>query len=145
MRDRNNGRSDELMRTKIEPRSYSFLADLFAHFQQAVEIGRPNTKCLGLLVVALLTRGSVALAQCHHGVIEQIPRTEYDALVELYKSTGGPFWILNEGWLDPNYPTWENVVIEGFKYDPETCTVLQIGHVTSLLLQNNGLTGSIPA
>lgn len=60
-----------------------------------------------------------------------IPDSEYAALVALYNSTGGPAWSVNDGWLTTS-SNWHGVAISA-------------GHVVQLNLQNNGLTGSIPA
>ena len=70
-------------------------------------------------------------AQCFN-VGPVIPQAEYEALVALYNSTDGANWSNNSGWLDTNTPcNWYGV----------TCSA---GHVISLYMYNNQLSGSIP-
>jgi Leucine-rich repeat (LRR) protein len=65
--------------------------------------------------------------------VTEIPTTECEALVALYNNTGGANWYNNAGWKVTNMPcSWDGVSCRG-------------GHVSSLFLSNNGLTGSIPA
>ena len=59
-----------------------------------------------------------------------IPDSEYNALVAIYSSTGGPAWTHNDNWLTSN-PHWYGVTITG-------------GHVTGLTLRANNLVGTIP-
>lgn len=55
------------------------------------------------------------------------------ALVDLYDSTGGPQWKNHTGWLtSAPLSTWYGVIVQG-------------GRVTSLVLMNNRLNGSLPA
>lgn len=62
-----------------------------------------------------------------------LPMVECEALVALYNSTNGPGWIDRSGWLAGLHPCeWHRVF----------CAT---GHVTQVHLQNNRLTGSIPA
>ncbi len=65
-----------------------------------------------------------------------IPDSEYDALLDLYNSTGGPNWSFNDGWLTDN-PNWYGVNI--------TWSEATSSHVTGLYLNYNGLTGTIPS
>jgi Leucine-rich repeat (LRR) protein len=62
----------------------------------------------------------------------EIPQTETEALVALYKSTDGDNWSNNTGWLKTNTPcSWYGVRCSG-------------GHVTGLSLGNNQLSGLLP-
>ena len=64
--------------------------------------------------------------------VTEIPAAECGALVALYTSTDGDEWVNRIGWLANNTPcSWYGV----------TCST---GHVSSLNLQNNGLSGSLP-
>ncbi len=98
-----------------------------------------RTTLLSLLVCAFLIAPAVAGATppaepgagCT-GVV-QIPMAECQALESLYNSTAGPQWTDKTGWLVTNTPcSWYGV----------TC---QAGHVTTLDLQDNLLTGSLPS
>ncbi len=61
-----------------------------------------------------------------------IPQTEYDALVAFYESTNGVNWINNDGWLNSDSPCrWFGI----------QCTE---NHITSIKLNENGLSGPIP-
>src|SRR5689334_22888214 len=56
------------------------------------------------------------------------------ALVDLYNSTNGPNWKFNNNWLTNNpVRTWQGV------YAPDSTRVI------ALFLENNHLTGTIPA
>ncbi len=64
-----------------------------------------------------------------------IPISEYNALVELYHSTDGNNWSFKTNWLDTtNFEVndWYGITVEN-------------NHVTAIRLQNNFLTGYIPA
>ena len=64
--------------------------------------------------------------------VNQIPSAECQALVALYKSTNGPNWVDNNGWLVSNTPcTWSGI----------SCTE---GHVSHINLLYNQLTGVLP-
>jgi len=64
--------------------------------------------------------------------VTEIPQGECEALVALYNSTNGANWNNNDGWLVTNTPcSWYGV----------SCAS---GHVTSLDLASNQLSGSIP-
>jgi Leucine-rich repeat (LRR) protein/PKD repeat protein len=62
---------------------------------------------------------------------------EYAALIDFYNSTGGLNWANNNGWRDANPNTvqavsdWFGIIVDDF------------GHVISLSLPNNKLTGSL--
>lgn len=65
--------------------------------------------------------------------VSEVPQPECEALVALYNSTNGDGWFSNTNWLtSTTINTWYGVSVFG-------------GHVTSLYLYNNNLTGSIPA
>ena len=65
--------------------------------------------------------------------VTEIPSAECDALVTLFEGTDGDNWTDNTDWLSTNTPcTWYGV----------TCDE---GHVTRLDLQNNQLSGELPA
>jgi hypothetical protein len=78
------------------------------------------------------------------GLAEQIPASEYAALVELYATTDGPNWINREGWNDPGAPFWFGVTVGFFEYDEATGQILRTGHVSELDLAHNQLSGRIP-
>jgi Leucine-rich repeat (LRR) protein len=61
-----------------------------------------------------------------------IPKSECQALVDLYNQTNGSAWTNKDGWLNPNILPcfWHGV----------TC---RSGHVTELTLRNNNLVGSL--
>jgi len=64
--------------------------------------------------------------------VNQIPSAECQALVALHKSTNGPNWVENNGWLISNTPcTWSGI----------GCTD---GHVSHINLLYNQLTGTLP-
>ena len=66
------------------------------------------------------------------GWADDIPGKECVALLALYDSTGGDDWINRTGWLSSASPCeWRGIKCER-------------GHVTSLGLHNNQLTGTIP-
>lgn len=66
-------------------------------------------------------------------------QAEYDALMDLYQSTGGANWINNSGWnsANPNIVeyvgNWHGVITDAN------------GHVTYLTLSENNLVGAVPA
>jgi Fibronectin type III domain/IPT/TIG domain len=64
-----------------------------------------------------------------------IPQSERDALIALYNSTNGSGWTRKDNWLNP--PGTENTWYGVYTDDQNT-------HVKKLLLQINGLKGSIP-
>lgn len=98
-----------------------------------------RTLIFGLLVCVLLVapmpiRAAPATeptAGCD-GVV-QIPLSECLALESLYNSTAGPQWFERAGWLVTTTPcSWYGVTCQG-------------GHVTTLDLQDNNLTGNLPS
>lgn len=82
--------------------------------------------------------------QPQSGVFFQIPEEEYDALVDLYNSTGGDFWSTNSGWLDQDAAFWSGVDVEGVQYDTNGDVAVE-GNVQQLDLYGNGLSGHLPA
>lgn len=77
------------------------------------------------LVLAMAFAGQAALANSLG-----IPDSEYNALVALYNSAGGPNWQRSDNWLTAN-GSWYGVSVSE-------------GHVVQLSLQNNLLIGSLP-
>lgn len=74
---------------------------------------------------------------CEIGVrAQQIPSSEFSALVALYNATDGPNWTNNTGWN-----TTTNNVDSGGWYG----VTVENGHVTELFLSQNGLAGTLPA
>ena len=64
--------------------------------------------------------------------VTEIPQAECNALVDLYNKTNGFSWINKDGWLNTNTPcSWYGVSCEN-------------GHVNSIELDHNQLTGIIP-
>ena len=65
--------------------------------------------------------------------VSEIPSSECEALVALFESTHGANWKENPGWLESDTPcSWYGVTCED-------------GHVTQLVLFDNGLSGPLPA
>ena len=61
------------------------------------------------------------------------PAEERAALVAFYNATGGANWTNNDNWLSPEpLSTWHGVFIDA------------TGHVSELVLNDNGLNGSLP-
>lgn len=102
-----------------------------------------KTRC-GLLIVsiglALLFSSSDGSAQAADpqqdfdcADVQSIPVIECEALAAFYHATGGNGWTQSSGWLVESDPTlWHGVTVNE-------------GHVEKLVLQNNNLTGSLPA
>jgi len=92
---------------------------------------------LCILFVSFLSNdldiGSIVHAQLSDcNIVTEIPVAECEALVDLYNSTGGSSWIENTVWLETDAPcTWYGVICEN-------------GNVTEILLDSNGLAGTIP-
>ena len=80
----------------------------------------------------------------NNGMQYQLPSAEYNALVDLYNSTGGGAWTTSTGWLNGQATNWFNVVVAGVQYDTNGNVVVQ-GHVTSIELGTNELSGSLPS
>jgi hypothetical protein len=87
----------------------------------------------GHLFTSIIALAALLPCTAHaQGLRDQIPASEYAALVALYNSTGGPGWKDHNHWLDPAAPSWHGVVVSG-------------GDVTQLDLTTNNLAGFIPA
>jgi hypothetical protein len=86
---------------------------------------RPVVETLILFLMA------ANLSAADVGLQQQIPAVEYEALVDLYNSAGGPNWQHQKGWLDPAAPSWEGVTVSE-------------GTVVSLAFEDNNLNGTIP-
>jgi hypothetical protein len=75
-------------------------------------------------------------ACCGIGVrAQQIPSSEFNALVDLYNATDGPNWTNNTGWNTTTNNVdggWSGVTVEN-------------GRVTELFLGQNGLAGTLPS
>ncbi len=89
----------------------------------------------------ILLKLSICLSLIFHGVswaatdcnqVTEIPVAECQELVNLYNSTDGPNWSSRLGWNVTNTPC---------KWSQVECLE---GHVVSLLLYNNQLSGTIP-
>jgi Leucine-rich repeat (LRR) protein len=101
-----------------------------------------RTATLGCsLLLALTVSSSVSAIS---GLQEQIPASEYAALLDIYSNTQGQGWIHQDGWTDPSAPDWYNVIVWGVKHDFQTGQIISQGTVIGLGLDNNQLTGSIP-
>jgi hypothetical protein len=61
-----------------------------------------------------------------------VPAAECQALLAFYQKSGGPAWKDNSGWTYASPCAWLGVVCQG-------------GHVTTISLASNGLSGAIPA
>jgi len=96
--------------------------------------------CLAVMAVGLAGRPtpgaaahSAAAPEVTCAEISQIPPAECQALAALYTSTGGPQWYDHTGWMATLTPcSWYGV----------TC---QAGRVTQLTLEDNNLSGPLPA
>jgi hypothetical protein len=85
---------------------------------------------LGLALLFILPLGQAA-TDC--AVVTEIPTVECEALIALYDSTDGENWSDNTGWNVTIAPcSWYQIRCDG-------------GHVTKLDLNENQLSGSIPA
>ena len=89
---------------------------------------------------------------------EKIPPEEYQALMDLYRSTDGNGWTRNDNWGNGAASHWYGVNIEfgpnafiGLNLDGKEhmayyyTALTEYGHVTSVWLESNQLSGSIPA
>jgi len=86
-----------------------------------------------LWLVPYLLAGALPVAQAATdcAAVTEIPSTECEALVALYKSTDGANWRRNHGWNTNTPCKWYGV----------RCSD---GHVTTLSLYQNQLSGPIP-
>lgn len=99
-------------------------------------------KISGVLVLTLLlfssisygadTEPSFSPAATDCSLVTEIPHAECQELMDFYDATDGDNWNNNDGWKQTSTPcSWYGVSCSG-------------GHVNRLVLQNNGLNGSIP-
>src|ERR1035441_5221237 len=113
--------------------------------------------CIKHLFLPVLIAGLGLILSCcpveaqNNGMQYQIPTAEYNALVDLYNSTGGSAWEENFGWLNGQATNWENVYVKGVSYDLNGNVVVQ-GHVYEINLgafygdgNGNNLIGTIPS
>ena len=83
----------------------------------------------------------VACTFCDY--VEEIPKTECEALVALYNSTDGDDWSNNSGWLDTYTPCFFSD--GGYNPDGWVGVECSSGSVTRLLLSDNHLNGNMPS
>ena len=107
------------------------------NFTVKVTDAASNTSAITLELTVLTTQDQ------GNGVFYQIPKSEYDALVDLYNSTEGNAWTTQTGWLNPNATSWSGIGISGVQYDTNGNVSVQ-GNVTIINLQQNNLLGTIP-
>lgn len=98
-----------------------------------------------LTIPLLLTQAASAEEPEYPPLSEQIPASEYSALVNFYNALGGSSWPAGHNWLSDDLP-WSGVSIEGVEIQREDgeYIVIQQGNVTRLDV-GGSLTGSIPA
>ena len=89
----------------------------------------PLTTPLALLALPFFAVNSYA------GLGEDLPASEFDALVALYEATGGDSWAENTGWLDPSADTWFGI---------STIPTATGQTVSEIRLRRNELRGTIP-
>jgi len=78
-------------------------------------------------------RDLTLLRPCGRFKVTDVPQSEGDALIWLYKHTTGPSWTNHTNWLVTHtVANWFGVTVAG-------------GHVTQVLLNSNGLNGNIGA
>jgi Leucine-rich repeat (LRR) protein len=102
-------------------------------FQWAIRISLMSVIVSGFLAIPNQTTSAKPLSAPFTNCANQteIPEVECVALVALYNSTSGASWTTNTGWLQTNTPcSWFQVSCDS-------------GHVTSLYLASNQLSGSI--
>jgi Leucine-rich repeat (LRR) protein len=93
---------------------------------------------LGLIISCCVVKAQ------NNGMQYQIPTAEYNALVDLYNSTGGNAWAQNSGWLNGQAASWSGVGVVGVQYDTNENVIVQ-GHVNYIGLYYNQLSGTIPS
>ncbi len=108
-----------------------------------------------LVLAALACTFTFMLAACGSDVLQKLnPFTsEREALVDLYKATGGDGWRNNSGWLtDQHIETWHGVVYFRASYQrpndpisggPQSDRTVEL--VQELALSGNSLSGEIPS
>lgn len=102
---------------------------------RTVRLGQASTvfRVLALVLIVSLTLSPAPFAPASAAQTE-IPQVEYEALVALWTTTGGPHSQWDTAWV---IPTDTPCSLYGV-----TCSG---GHVTALEIENNGLVGWIPA
>ena len=87
---------------------------------------------LSILAILLFVLTPLSWGATDCNAVTEIPKTECQALLDLYNSTDGPNWLNRSGWNDNDTPcSWF-----GIKCDN--------GQVVNLELRENGLNGSLP-
>ncbi|WP_166404777.1 leucine-rich repeat domain-containing protein [Desulfonema ishimotonii] len=116
------------------PETLKNLASLFVFQFDNTDLKEPQDtdfqNWLNAITVLQRTNTPCEISICDS--ITDIPKSECEALVALYNSTDGDNWTNKDGWLtDPVAGNWHGVTVVG-------------GHVTSIDLSSNNLTGTIP-
>ena len=107
----------------LMPRSLLNLKALFGFFAHGTQLCAPLDPGFQEWLKRIL---SVHVEECDVGVVERM------ALAELFNTTGGEAWKNAQGWnTDADLESWDGVMVEE-------------GRVRSLLLADNGLSGSFP-
>lgn len=103
---------------------------------------RPCTSPYSVLPLALLALFPAIILPTLKGagMAEMISASEYDALVDIYNTTGANNLF---GWLDPESANWSGVVVAGVEYN-NAGEVIKKGYVRRLNLFGQHLTGEIP-
>ncbi len=91
----------------------------------------PAGATTGLIYVEVAGNGVLSATEFTVTTGTCIPASERTALIALYNSTNGASWTNNSNWLSADESTWYGVTVTG-------C------NVTSINLNANNLTGSIP-
>ena len=78
------------------------------------------------------------------GLQGMIPTSEYDTLVGLFHATAGTGWNDNSNWLDPNSAEWYGIGVTNLEFDDDENFLLNSGNVCEIILETNGLSGTIP-
>ena len=87
---------------------------------------------LSILAILLFALAPLSWGATDCNAVTEIPKTECQALLDLYNSTDGPNWLNRSGWNDNDTPcSWF-----GIKCDS--------GEVFYLNLTDNGLNGTLP-
>jgi hypothetical protein len=101
-----------------------------------------------MVAIVLGILGLSDVSAYNTGLRDQLPTIEYDALVALYRSTGGPAWTDDTGWMEVNASAWFGVEVTDVKEDYDAglgkWVVVEKGYVRGISLSNNGLEGSLP-
>ncbi|MEN8221607.1 MAG: hypothetical protein ABFS56_35755, partial [Pseudomonadota bacterium] len=85
-----------------------------------------------LIFNALLLLSTISQAAIDCEKVTQIPITECQALIALYDATDGKYWVNSNGWTVINNPcNWYGIYCSD-------------GHITTIELSSNRLTGTIP-